>query len=172
MFEEFGSSGIDDKFPNAQLLIVKKTPIWYEYIVKFLSTQQYHEGLDKNQHYKIRVNNSHFALITGKLYCWGVDGILRRCILYKEILSIWRFVMTMFMAATSLANLEDIRSHELDIFGQLFLKMLKIIQKHVMFVKGMHKTTLFGFTTEVFLPLLPLEKLWIDYIRLVAPIPS
>ena len=63
--EEFGSSGIDDELPNARFSIARKTPIWYEYIAKFLSTQQYHEGLDKNQHYKIRVNNSHFALITG-----------------------------------------------------------------------------------------------------------
>lgn len=50
--------------------------------------------------------------------------------------------MTMLVAATLLANLQDIRSHELDIFGQLFFKMLKIKQKHVMLVRGMYKAIL------------------------------
>jgi hypothetical protein len=66
-------------------LLSPKAPIWYEYIAQFLSTQQYPEGLDKNERRKIRVNNTHFALIAGKLYRRGVDGILRRCVLYEEV---------------------------------------------------------------------------------------
>jgi hypothetical protein len=44
--------------------------------------------LSKNEHRKIRVNNMHFALISGCLYRRSADGILRRCVTYQDVPSI------------------------------------------------------------------------------------
>jgi len=60
-------------------------PAWYEHIVEFLSTEQLPKGLSKNERRKVRVNSTHFALISGKLYRKGVDGLLQRCLTYGEV---------------------------------------------------------------------------------------
>jgi hypothetical protein len=85
---ELGTVEINDNFPNANLFSIGVVPTWYEHIVEFLRTQQLPEGLSKNERRKVRVNNTHFALILGKLYCKGVNGLLRRCLTYGEVLAI------------------------------------------------------------------------------------
>jgi hypothetical protein len=44
--------------------------------------------MDKNKRHKVRVNSSHFLIISDKLYQRGIDGILRRCMDYTEVPSI------------------------------------------------------------------------------------
>jgi hypothetical protein len=82
---EPGTSEINDDFPDTDLFSIGVVPTWYEHIAEFLSTQQLPEGLSKNERRKVRVNSTHFALISGKLYRKGVDGLLRRCLTYGEV---------------------------------------------------------------------------------------
>ena len=79
---------IDDEFPNARLFAIRKVPSWYEYIAEFLSIQQIPPHMDKNKRCKVRVNSSHFLIISDKLYRRGINGILRRCVDYTEAPSI------------------------------------------------------------------------------------
>jgi hypothetical protein len=44
--------------------------------------------MDKNERRKVRVNSSHFLIISNKLYRRGIDGILRWCVDYTEVPSI------------------------------------------------------------------------------------
>jgi hypothetical protein len=44
--------------------------------------------MDKNERRKLRVNNTRFAIISGRLYHRGIDGILRRCVDYSEVSTI------------------------------------------------------------------------------------
>ena len=76
---------MDDKFPNGRLFAVRKVPLWYSYIVEFLSTQAFPANLDRNERRKIQVNSINFAIIANKLYQRGIDGILRRCMDYTEV---------------------------------------------------------------------------------------
>jgi hypothetical protein len=85
---ELGTSEIHDDFPNANLFSIGVVPTWYEHIAEFLSIQQLPEGLSKNERRKVRVNSTHFALIFGKLYRKGIDGLLQRCLTYGEVLVI------------------------------------------------------------------------------------
>ena len=85
---EQSPDNINDEFPDASLFAVKKVPSWYAHIAEFLSTHQFPEGMDKNERRKIRVNSTHFVLISGKLYRKGIDGVLRRCVDYTEVPSI------------------------------------------------------------------------------------
>ena len=82
---ELATEPIDDEFPDGLLFALTKVPSWYGHIAKFLSTQEYPPGLDKNERRKIRVNSTHFLIISGKLYRRGIDGILRRCVDYEEV---------------------------------------------------------------------------------------
>ena len=86
--EEAGTEEIDDEFPDGRLFTVQKVPLWYSYIVEFLSIQTFPSSLDWNERRKIQVNNTNFALIANKLYQRGIDGIFRRCVDYTEILAI------------------------------------------------------------------------------------
>jgi hypothetical protein len=85
---ELSSTDIDDEFPDARLFAIRKVPSWYEYIAEFLSTQQFPPHMDKNERRKVRVNSSHFLIISDRLYRRGIDGILRRCVDYTEVPSI------------------------------------------------------------------------------------
>jgi hypothetical protein len=85
---ELSSTDIDDKFPHARLFAIKKVPFWYKYIAEFLNTQQFPPHMDKNERRKVRVNSSHFLIISDKLYRKGIDGILRRCVDFTEVPSI------------------------------------------------------------------------------------
>ena len=80
-----GADKLHDDFPDERLFLIRTAPAWYEHLSQFLSTQQYPVGLEKNECRKIRVNSTHFALIGNRLYCRGIDGILRRCVSYEEI---------------------------------------------------------------------------------------
>jgi hypothetical protein len=44
--------------------------------------------MDKNERRKLRVNSTRFAIISGRLYRWRIDGILRRCMDYLEVSTI------------------------------------------------------------------------------------
>jgi len=67
---------IDNEFPDDELFVVWSILIWYEHLAMFLSFQKYPEGLDKNERRKICINSTHFALVAGRLYQRGIDGIL------------------------------------------------------------------------------------------------
>jgi hypothetical protein len=82
---ELGTCEINNNFPDANLFSIGVVPTWYEHIAEFLSTPQLPEGLSKNERRKVRVNSTHFALISGKLYRKGIDGLLRRCLTYGEV---------------------------------------------------------------------------------------
>ena len=43
------------------------------------------ETLSKIERRKVRIQSRHFALISGKLYRRGMDGMLRRCIDIGEV---------------------------------------------------------------------------------------
>ncbi len=81
-----GTCEMDDNFPN--LFSIGVVPTWFEHIAKFLSTQQLPEGLSKNERRKVRINNIHFAFISGKLYHKGINGLLQKCLTYGKVLAI------------------------------------------------------------------------------------
>jgi hypothetical protein len=76
---------MDDEFTDDQLFAIWKAPSWYTCIAEFLGTQEYPPQMDKNEHRKLRVNSTRFAIIYGRLYHRGIDGILRRCVDYSEV---------------------------------------------------------------------------------------
>jgi hypothetical protein len=85
---ELNPTDINDEFPDGKLFAIRNVPSWYEYIAQFLSTQQFPPHMNKHERRKVRVNNSHFLIISDKLYRRGIDGILRRCVDYTEFPSI------------------------------------------------------------------------------------
>ncbi len=74
--KDLGSLPLEDDLHDASLFAIDLVPTWYNHIVEFLSTQQMHLVLSKNERCKIRVNIKHFALIFGCLYRRSADGIL------------------------------------------------------------------------------------------------
>ena len=82
---ETGIEEMDDEFPDGWLFAVQKVPLWYSYIVEFLSTQAFLANLDWNERRKIQVNSTNFVIIANKLYRRGIDGILYRCVDYIKV---------------------------------------------------------------------------------------
>jgi hypothetical protein len=66
--KDLGSLPLEDDFLDASLFAIDVVPTWYNHIVEFLSTQQMPLVLSKNECCKIRVNNGHFVLISGRFY--------------------------------------------------------------------------------------------------------
>ena len=81
---EVGTEDIDDEFLDGRLFTIQKVPLWYSYIIEFLSTQALPPNLDWNERRKIRVNNTTFAIIVNKLYRRSINGILHRCVDYTK----------------------------------------------------------------------------------------
>jgi hypothetical protein len=86
--KNLGSLPLEDDLFYASLFMIDVGPAWYKHIAEYLSTQQMPLVLSKNERCKIHVNNTHFALICGRLYQRSVNGILWRCMTYQDVLSI------------------------------------------------------------------------------------
>lgn len=82
---EPNSTPIDDNLVDENLFLASSSPIWYHNIASFLQTQQLPPILSKNDRRKVRVNSRHFAIVGGRLYRRGIDGVLRRCVQESEI---------------------------------------------------------------------------------------
>jgi len=82
--------GIDDinDFLDNWVFTVQDVPTSYEHLIQFLSIEYYLEGLEKNENWKIHVNNIYFAIIIVRLYRRGIDGIFWCCISYDGVSSI------------------------------------------------------------------------------------
>jgi hypothetical protein len=85
---EVSKEDMDDEFTDDQLFAIRKAPSWYTHIAEFLGTQEYPPQMDKNERCKLRVDSTRFAIISGRLYHRGIDGILRRCVDYSEVSTI------------------------------------------------------------------------------------
>jgi hypothetical protein len=82
---ELDDEPINDEIPVENLFTISSSPLWYNHISEFLATQQLPTDLSKEERRKVRVNSRHFALLGGRLYRRGIDGILRRCVDASEI---------------------------------------------------------------------------------------
>ena len=82
---ELDSHPIDDEILVESLFTISTSTLWYVHIANFLATQQMPSTLAKNERRKVRINSRHFALVGGRLYRHGIDGILRRCVDSTEI---------------------------------------------------------------------------------------
>ena len=83
--ETVSSTPIEDGLVDEDLFTVTSQPRWYNHIAEFLATQQLPEGLSHHERRKVRVNSRHFAIVGNRLYRRGVDGLLRRCVVEREV---------------------------------------------------------------------------------------
>ena len=168
--EEVGTEEIDDEFPDGRLFTVQRVPLWYNYIAEFLSTQTFPPGLDRNERRKIRVNSTNFAIITNKLYRRGVDGILRRCVDYTEVLAILEACHDSACGGHFLGRLTGQKIlHAGYYWPTLFADATAHAKKCDTCQRYARNDLHMDLPLHPTLPISPLEKWGIDYIGPIAP---
>jgi hypothetical protein len=167
---ELSSTDIDDEFPDARLFAIRKVPSWYEYIAEFLSTQQFPPHMDKNERRKVRVNSSHFLIISDKLYRRGIDGILRRCVDYTKVPSI---LEACYDSACGGQFSGRLTAHKALRAGYFWPTMFADAEDHTKRCDACQRYARNGLHLELplhpSLPLTPLEKWGIDYVGPISP---
>jgi len=116
-------------------------PIWYEYLAIFLSFQEYLEGLEKNERRKIQVNSTHFALVAGRLYRRGIDGILQSYVSYDEVPTILEACHGGECGGHFSRQLMAQKYYGLDIFSQSYLQTRRPTPRGAMHATDMHVMT-------------------------------
>jgi hypothetical protein len=137
---ELSPNDINDEFSNGRLFAIKNVPSWYEYIAQFLSTQQFPPHMDKHERRKVRVNSSHFLIISDKLYRRGIDGILCRCVDYTEVPSILEVCHDSACRGHFSGHLTAQKVLCTGYFGQPYLQTQRTTLKDVILARGMPAT--------------------------------
>lgn len=87
--KEVGSSSIDDRFRDDNLLVVIAQTEWYSDFVEFLTTQQLVRDWTKEDRKKMRINIKHYGVIWHKLFRKGLDRLLRYCVSEMKVFFIF-----------------------------------------------------------------------------------
>jgi len=85
LFEQLGTSPIDDGFVNENLFVVTSHPEWYAGILEFLTTQQLPVYWLREQRRKVRVNSRYFIIVGHRLFRRRTDGLPCRCVVVMEV---------------------------------------------------------------------------------------
>ncbi len=170
---ELSTCEIDDNFPNVNLFSIRVVPTWYEHIVEFLSIQQLPEGLSNNERCRVRINSTHFALISSKLYHKGVDGLLWRCFTYGAVPAILKACHDSVCGGHFLGRLIAQKAFRTRYFWPTMFVNAKSHTKRCDVCQRYARNDLhLDLPLNSSLPLVPFEKWGIDYIGPIHPTSS
>ena len=167
---ELSSTDIDDKFPDVRLFAIRKVPSWYKYIAEFLRTHQFPPHMDKNEGRKVRVNSSHFFIISDKLYRRGIDGILRRCMDYTEVPSILEACHDSACGGHFSGRLTTQKALQAGYFWPtMFVDAEDHTKRCDAYQRYAYNDLYLQLSLHPSLSLIPLEKWGINYVGLISP---
>ena len=120
------------------------------------------ETLSKIERRKVRIQSRYFALIFGKLYRRGMDGILRRCIDIVEVVDVAHDSACGGYSARMLAAHKALRAGYY--WPTMFQDSYDHARKCDSCQRYSRKDVRLGMPLQASLPLVPFEKWGIDYV--------